>query len=76
MDLARSTGRANTPLQRVQLDTATAHVLLTDPATAQDGLATLAGAAQIAGQYGLGHQLRSIKEIRKSSEDPSMREYV
>jgi hypothetical protein len=76
IDVARSTGRANTPLQRVQLDTATAHVLLSDPETRQDGLATLAAAAQVAGQYGLGHQLRSIQTIRNDNDASQTREHV
>ncbi|MEU2725005.1 helix-turn-helix domain-containing protein [Streptomyces smyrnaeus] len=66
IDIARSTGMADSPMQRVRLDTAHGHILLSDPATRDDGLSVLDGAAQVAGEYGLSHQLRSIEAIRRS----------
>lgn len=68
IDTARSNGHFETPLQRVQIGTAQAHVLLTDPATRTSGHAELDRAADIAGQYGLKHQLRSIRNVRRSGE--------
>lgn len=61
--IARNTATSQSPLQRVRLDTAYGHILLSDPATAQDGLAVLAEAEQLAGPYGMSHQLRSIEGI-------------
>ncbi|MGI5230037.1 helix-turn-helix domain-containing protein [Actinoallomurus sp. CA-142502] len=71
IDIARSTGIVETPMQRVRLDTAHGHILLSDPATRDDGRSVLDGAAQVARQYGLSHQLRSIEGIRRSFGDPS-----
>ncbi|MET8240212.1 MULTISPECIES: hypothetical protein [unclassified Streptomyces] len=68
IDTARSNGRFETPLQRVQIETAQAHILLTDPATRSGGHAILDRASDIATQYGLKHQLRSIRTIRNSEE--------
>lgn len=68
IDTARSNGRFETPLQRVQIDTAHAHILLTDPDTRSGGHAVLDRASDIATRYGLKHQLRSIKTIRNSEE--------
>jgi len=66
--IARSTATSHSPLQRVRLDTAHGHILLTDPATADNGLAVLAGAAKLAAQYGMSHQQRSIEGIRHRYE--------
>lgn len=74
IDIARTNGRVGTPLQRVQLDTATAHILLSDPACVGDGRATLAGAARIAEQYGLGHQLQSIRTISDTTGNAAQKE--
>ncbi|MGP3923897.1 helix-turn-helix domain-containing protein [Streptomyces sp. 8N616] len=71
IDIARSTGTVDSPMQRVRLDTAHGHILLSDPATRDDGLSVLDGAAQVASQYGLSHQLRSIEGIRRSCDGPS-----
>ncbi|GAA2018694.1 hypothetical protein GCM10009839_13630 [Catenulispora yoronensis] len=71
IDIAQSTGRAHSPLQQVQLGTATAHILLTDPATRQEGLARLDAAHQVAAGAGLGHQIRSIQNIRKTLAAPA-----
>jgi tetratricopeptide (TPR) repeat protein len=68
IDTARSNGRFETPLQRVQIGTAHAHILLTDPATRSGGHAVLDRVSDIAARYGLKHQLRSIKAIRHSEE--------
>ncbi|MFF3260926.1 helix-turn-helix domain-containing protein [Streptomyces sp. NPDC002932] len=68
MDTARSVGRPHSPLEHVQIDTAQAHILLSDPATADEGRAILAGAAHMAGKHGLKHQLRSIETIRDTEE--------
>ncbi|WNI15317.1 hypothetical protein [Actinacidiphila sp. ITFR-21] len=57
-----------TPLQRVQIETAHAHILLTDPATRSSGHAVLDRASAIAARYGLRHQLRSIKSVRNGEE--------
>lgn len=70
IDTARSNGRFETPLQRVQIETAHAHVLLTDPATRSAGYAVLDQSSDIATRYGLKHQLRSIKTVRNSEEYP------
>lgn len=68
IDTARSNGRFETPLQRVQIDTAHGHILLTDPATRSAGHAVLDRASDTATRYGLKHQLRSIKTVRNSEE--------
>ncbi|MFI5617514.1 hypothetical protein [Streptomyces sp. NPDC051567] len=68
--IARATGSVDSPMQRVRLDTAYSHILLSDPATRDDGLTVLGGAARTASHHGLSHQLRSIEGIRRSYEDP------
>lgn len=65
--LARSSGTADTPLQKVRLSTAQAHILLTDPATRSEGLALLDTAASIAAGSGLAHQLTTIESIRRQA---------
>ncbi|MFF7991696.1 hypothetical protein ACFZDG_18115 [Kitasatospora xanthocidica] len=65
MDIARSTSMLDSPMQRVRLDTAHGHILLSDPATAADGLVVLAAAAELAAKYGMSHQLQSIDGIRR-----------
>ncbi|MFE2583754.1 helix-turn-helix domain-containing protein [Streptomyces sp. NPDC059378] len=67
IDIARTTGTVDSPMQKVRLDTAYGHILLSDTATRNDGLSVLDQAAQVARQYGLSHQLRSIEGIRESS---------
>lgn len=64
IDIARTTGTPDSPMQRVRLDTAHGHILLSDPATRDDGLHVLDHAAKTAAQYGMSHQLRSIEGIR------------
>ncbi|WP_406482428.1 helix-turn-helix domain-containing protein [Streptomyces sp. NBC_01615] len=68
IDIARTTGTVDSPMQRVRLDTAYGHILLSDAATRNDGLSVLDQAAQVAQQYGLSHQLRSIEGIRKGQQ--------
>lgn len=68
IDIARTTGTVDSPMQRVRLDTAYGHILLSDAATRNDGLSVLDQAAQVARQYGLSHQLRSIEGIRKGQQ--------
>lgn len=68
IETARSARSPNSPLEHVQLDTAHAHILLTDRATRDEGQATLARAAATADRYGLQHQLRSIDNIRTHEE--------
>lgn len=68
IDTARDNGRFETPLQRVQIQTANGHILLTDPATRSEGHAVLDRASDLAARYGLKHQLRSINTVRNSKE--------
>ncbi len=55
-------------MQRVRLDTAYGHILLSDPATRDDGLLVLGQAIRTAARYGLVHQLRSIEGIKATRE--------
>jgi len=66
--IARTTGTVDSPMQRVRLDTAYGHILLSDRATRNDGLSVLDQAARVAQQYGLSHQVRSIEGIRKGQQ--------
>jgi hypothetical protein len=66
IQIARSGGSDGSPLQRVRLSTAHAHILLSDLATRDEGRFVLDGTARVADDYGLGHQLRSIENIRRS----------
>ncbi|MFD8712826.1 helix-turn-helix domain-containing protein [Streptomyces anulatus] len=70
IDIARSSGSSDSPMQRVRLDAAHGHILLSDGATRDDGLRVLGQAARTAAQYGLVHQLRSIESVKASSEGP------
>jgi transcriptional regulator with XRE-family HTH domain len=62
--MASASGTAGTPLQKVRLSTAQAHILLTDTGTRAQGLALLDDTAQLAERCGLSHQLRAIESIR------------
>lgn len=64
LDIARGSDSAASPMNRVRLDTAQGHVLLSDPATRAEGLRLLDRTAEVAARYGLSHQLRSIESIR------------
>lgn len=68
MDTARSVGSPHSPLEHVQIGTAQAHILLSDPATADEGWAALGRAAGMAERHGLKHQLRSIETLRDTEE--------
>jgi transcriptional regulator with XRE-family HTH domain len=57
---------AAAPLPRVRLNTARGHILLSDPATREVGLTTLADAARTAERHSLGHQVRSIRSILRT----------
>ncbi len=67
IDVALS-NRAEVPMQRVRLSTAHAHILLSDPATASEGLTVLDTTSQLAQQYHLMHQYHSIQTIRREFE--------
>ncbi|AGP57629.1 helix-turn-helix domain-containing protein [Streptomyces rapamycinicus] len=71
IDISRSTGVTDSPMQRVRLDTAHGHILLSDPSTRDDGLRVLDDAAKLAARFGLSHQLRSIEGIRMTTEGAS-----
>jgi hypothetical protein len=63
--VARDSGADDTPLQKVRLAAAQAHILLTDPATRAEGLTLLDGTASLAAASGLSHQVSTIASIRK-----------
>ncbi|MQA87248.1 MAG: hypothetical protein GEV03_22125 [Streptosporangiales bacterium] len=71
IDVALTSGTDDTPLQRVRLSTAHAHILLTDKATRGHGLNLLDQTARLAMESGLSHQLRSIRAIRRNFEASS-----
>ncbi|MFF0409676.1 helix-turn-helix domain-containing protein [Kitasatospora sp. NPDC004745] len=68
ISVAQSAGGGTSPLHQVRLATAHGHVLLSDRATVDEGLAVLDRAAATAATYGMSHQLRSIESIRKGVE--------
>lgn len=68
MEVALAHRVNDTPMQRVRLDTAHAHILLSDRATAGNGLSILDRCARISTRYGLLHQLQSIDKIRRAYE--------
>ncbi|MTD57082.1 helix-turn-helix domain-containing protein [Amycolatopsis pithecellobii] len=68
IDVALTHRVNDTPLQRVRLDTAHAHILLSDRATAAGGLTILDRCARISTRFGLLHQLQSIDGIRRAFE--------
>jgi transcriptional regulator with XRE-family HTH domain len=61
----------DTPMQKVRLETAYAHILLSDRGTAENGMALLEKCARTSTEYGLMHQLHSIDGIRRSYERQS-----
>jgi tetratricopeptide (TPR) repeat protein len=67
IDLAASGGMSDTPLQRVRIDTARAHILISDAVGTRVGLSLLDQAALTASASGLGHQVRSIQAIRRAA---------
>ena len=68
LSIARDTANLAAPLQRVRLDTAHSHILLTDPATADEGHRLLARAEKVAAAYGMSHQLRSIARLQQATD--------
>jgi tetratricopeptide (TPR) repeat protein len=68
IDISRDSGTTDTPMAQVRVDTAQGHVLLSDPATRDDGMRLLDRAAETASRRGLDHQLRSIEGIRSEQE--------
>ena len=66
IDVALSHRVNDTPLQKVRLSTAYAHILLSDRATAESGMTILDQCAKISGEYRLFHQLHSIESIRST----------
>lgn len=62
--IAGASGTTGTPMQKVRLSTAQAHILLSDTGTRAQGLALLDETARLALDSGLSHQLRSIESIR------------
>lgn len=68
IDAALVHGTDGTPMQRVRLSTAHAHILVTDPATRDDGMRLLDRTAALAADTGLAHQLASIQAIRHTAE--------
>ena len=63
--VARDSGTDDTPLRKVRLAAAQAHILLTDPATHAEGLTLLDGTAGLAAASGLSHQVSTIESIRR-----------
>lgn len=63
--IARSSGSSDTPLQKIRLSTAQAHIMLTDPGTRAEGLTLLDSTASLAATCGLSHQLTTIESIRR-----------
>ncbi|GAB3362537.1 helix-turn-helix domain-containing protein [Amycolatopsis echigonensis] len=59
---------SGTPMQQVRLDTAYSHILLSDPRTETAGHRRLEDAADVARQYGMMHQLQSIRSLRLAQE--------
>ncbi|NKQ52766.1 hypothetical protein HFP15_07715 [Amycolatopsis sp. K13G38] len=64
IEVALSNRVNDTPLQKVRLSTAHAHILLSDRATAETGMTILDHCAKVSTEYRLFHQLRSIEGIR------------
>jgi len=69
IDIALANRLRESPLQQVRLDTAHAHILLSDRGTREEGNAVLARAEQTAVRYGLSHQLASIERIGQLALD-------
>lgn len=66
IDIALSHRVNDTPLQKVRLSTAHAHILLSDRVTAETGMTILDRCAKVSTEYRLFHQLRSIEGIRSA----------
>lgn len=68
IDVAIANRSSDSPMQRVRLDTAHAHILLCDKATSDSGLRLLDEAADTSRTFGMSHQLASIEGIRSGFE--------
>lgn len=68
IDVALTHRSPDSPMQHVRLDTAHAHILLSDKATSDSGLALLDRSANTARTYGMSHQLTSIEAIQHAFE--------
>jgi hypothetical protein len=68
IDVALANRTADSPMQRVRLDTAHAHILLSDKATSDSGLRLLEDAAAMSRHFGMSHQLASIEAIHSAFE--------
>lgn len=68
IDVALTNCKQDSPLQQVRLDTAHAHVLLSDRETLIEGIATLDRAKAQAVHYGLNHQLQNIDRVEGTLE--------
>lgn len=65
IEIALNSGVDDSPMKQVRLRTAHAHILVTDPATRESGLALLDDCQHLALHYGLSHQHRAIASIRE-----------
>ena len=68
IDIAVSNGRDDSPLQRVKLDTARAHILLADKATRDSALVLLERSRTHAMKHKLTHQMASIDRISRLAD--------
>jgi len=68
IDIAQAGGGIGTPLQKVKLDTARGHILLSDRSTRSEGLATLERCRELASAHQLLHQVTSIDRIIGSTQ--------
>ncbi|GLZ43302.1 hypothetical protein [Actinokineospora sp. NBRC 105648] len=68
VEVARSNCPPETPMQRVRMGTAHAHILLSDQATAENGLQMLDEAARESQLFGMAHRLASNMAIRQGFE--------
>jgi tetratricopeptide (TPR) repeat protein len=73
IDIARRSGTVDAPMHHVRLDTAHGHILLSDPATEDEGVQALDRAASLAMRFNLRHQLDSISNIRSAGGKPLRR---
>ncbi|WNV85013.1 hypothetical protein [Umezawaea sp. Da 62-37] len=68
MNIAVENPCGDSPMQRVRLNTAQGHLLLSDIATQDEGISRLKKSLQVAQKHGLMHQAASIKTITQSAE--------
>lgn len=72
IDIALANRLRESPLQQVRLDTAHAHILLSDRRTCAEGVTVLARAEQMAVRYGLSRQLQSIERIGQLAAESAL----